>query len=261
MSEITATFVVQPFNINIAPTQPDITITPEVIDMSISTGGIVGATGATGPIGATGATGVAGIDGATGATGPVGATGPSGGPTGATGATGATGVANTGGSNTNVQFNNANNFGGSNNFTFNNANNILTIAATTSLQQAQEKITADGTGSTGNINYDLLTQAILVKTANATANYVLNFRGNSTVTLDTLRLSNQSMTCTFINTNGANAYILSNVQIDGANRTVFWNNGIAPFIATQSGKDVYTFNIIKTAANTYQVYGSQGSYY
>jgi hypothetical protein len=72
MPEINATFVVEPYNINIVPTDPSITVTPNVTNMNIYTG-IVGATGATG------------------ATGPIGATGPSGGPTGATGATGATG--------------------------------------------------------------------------------------------------------------------------------------------------------------------------
>jgi hypothetical protein len=72
MPEINATFVVEPYNINIVPTEPGITVTPNVTNMNIFTG-IVGATGATGPIG------------------PEGATGPSGGPTGATGATGATG--------------------------------------------------------------------------------------------------------------------------------------------------------------------------
>jgi hypothetical protein len=144
-------------------------------------------------------------------------------------------------------------------FTINNSNTL--IAGTTILQQAIEKVTTDGTGSTGTINYDLLSQAILFKTANATANFTLNFRGNSTTSLDTVLSSNQSITCTFINTNGATAYILSNVAIDGANRTVLWINGSAPFLGSVNGKDVYTLNIIKTAANTYTVLGSQGNYY
>jgi hypothetical protein len=51
--------------------------------------GPIGSTGATGPLGSTGATGVQGL---TGPTGPLGPTGPTG-PTGATGLTGSTGIA------------------------------------------------------------------------------------------------------------------------------------------------------------------------
>lgn len=89
----------------------------------------VGATGATGATGAQGATGAAGIDGATGATGPAGspggatgATGPAGTP-GAQGATGATGAGGTpGGSDTQVQYNNAGAFGGVSGATSNGTN-------------------------------------------------------------------------------------------------------------------------------------------
>lgn len=95
MAEINATFIVEPYNINITPTSPGVTVTPTALNTTIFTGGLTGATGATGPIGATGATGPQGTTGPlgpTGATGPEGATGPSGGPTGATGATGPIGA-------------------------------------------------------------------------------------------------------------------------------------------------------------------------
>lgn len=128
-------------NLEITPTvqttqivvdQNAIQITPETIGLNLNVGGIIGATGATGAtgLGATGVTGPTGATGplgATGSTGPQGATGPSGGPTGATGATGATGVANPGGSNTNIQFNDNSLLGGSNSFTFNKTSNLVTI--------------------------------------------------------------------------------------------------------------------------------------
>jgi len=93
--------------------QNTIQVTPSAIDLTFSTGGIIGATGATGPIGASGATG------------------PSGGPTGATGitgATGATGISIPGGSNTQVQFNDNSLFGGTANLTFNKSTNNLALA-------------------------------------------------------------------------------------------------------------------------------------
>ena len=129
----------------------------------------------------------------------------------------------------------------------------LDVGGTTTIQQAKEKVTANATGSTGTINYDLLDQAIILKTANATANFALNFRGNSSTSLDTVMSSNQSLTCTFINTNGANGYYATSIQIDSAIVTPKWVYPGAPTIGTTSGQDVYTFNIIKTAANTYNV--------
>jgi hypothetical protein len=221
----------------------------------------LGATGATGLVGATGTQGSTGPQGTTGATGPIGSTGPQGDPGGATGATGIQGATgaqgSVAGSNTQIQFNNSGNFDASANFTFDSAISLLTLTGnllttgTTSIQQAKEKVTANNTAATGTINYDLLSQAILYHTANASSNFTLNFRGNSTITLNSLMESNQSMTCTFINTNGANGYYANVIQIDGANITP---KVVGVVAGTSISNDVYTYNIIKTAANTFVVF-------
>jgi len=129
-----------------------------------------------------------------------------------------------------------------------NLSGNVNITATTSIQQAIEKITSNATGATGTINYDLLDQAILFKTANATGNITLNFRGNSTTTLASMIGSNSSITCTFINTNGATPYVVNNLQIDGSNITPVWTLPGSAGTGTPSGRDVYTFNLIKTAS-------------
>lgn len=218
--------------------------------------------------GINGNTGASGINGATGATGPQGATGPSGGPTGATGATGPQGNANPGGSNTNIQFNNANSFGGSNNLTFNNSTNVmnvnanLNIVGTTSLQQAKEKVTISNIAANGIINFDVLTQAIIVQNTSDGNNFGLNFRGNSTIQLDTVMNNNESLTATFVNYNGSNQFsIVQGVQIDGVTRTVNWYGNNPPTLGIPLSRESYTFNIIKTAPNTYIILGSFGSYY
>ena len=134
----------------------------------------------------------------------------------------------------------------------------LTVAGITTIQEAIEKFTPNATGATGTINYDLLNQAIILNTANATANFTLNFRGNSSTALNSVLASNQSITCTFINTNGANAYFANNIQIDGSNITPIWSSVVS---GTINAKDVYTFNILKTASSTYTVLGSVIGYY
>lgn len=136
----------------------------------------------------------------------------------------------------------------------------LSVAGTTSIQQAQEKVTVSASPATGTISYDLLTSAILLNTANATANFVLNFRGNSTTTLNSIMSSNQSMTCTFINKNGANAYIPTQLQVDGTPITPVWSGTGSPAPGTPLGRDAYAFNIIKTANATFTLLASRVGY-
>ena len=137
----------------------------------------------------------------------------------------------------------------------------ITTTGTTSIQQAKEKVTVSATPATGTVNFDILTQAILFNTANATANFVLNIRGNSSTTLNTVMNSNESVTLTFINTNGATGYYATSIAIDGSTRTVNWVQPAgAPTAGTIVGKDMYNLNLIKTASNTYTIFGSKLGY-
>lgn len=207
--------------------------------------------------------------------------------------TGGGGNGSPGGSNTQIQYNDNGLFGGNVGFTFNeitgNVNiptnlianglvgnivtatqpNITTIGSllelnvvgTTTIQQVKEKVTSNATGSSSTVNFDLLTQAILYKTAAATNNFTINFRGNSSVTLDSIMSSNQSMTCTYINTNTFPAYYANAFTIDGNTVTVNWAGGTAPTAGNANAKDLYNFNILKTGANTFVVFGTAGGYY
>lgn len=136
----------------------------------------------------------------------------------------------------------------------------LSVTGTSSIQQAKEKIVQNGTGATGSLNFDLLTSAIQLQTANATGNFTLNFRGNGSTTLDSVMSSNQSMTCTFINKNGVTAYIPTSLSVDGNVVTPLWSSPGSPAPGTPSGYDSYTFNIIKTAGNTFAVFAGRAGY-
>lgn len=136
----------------------------------------------------------------------------------------------------------------------------LSVAGTSSIQQAIEKVTVNASAATGNINYDLLDQAILNHTANASGNITLNFRGNGTTTLNTVMNNNTSMTCTFITSTGPTPYVVSNVKVDGTSVTPVWTLPGSAGTGTPSGKDVYTFNLIKTAANAFTVLASRVGY-
>jgi hypothetical protein len=134
----------------------------------------------------------------------------------------------------------------------------LHVVGTTYLQQVIERATVSATAATGTIAYDALTQAVLFYTSNASANWTLNLRGSGTVSMNTLLAVGDSMTLTFMVTQGSTAYYPTVHQIDGTTATVRWQGGTAPTAGNASSIDIYTYTVIKTAATpTYTLLGSQ----
>ena len=130
----------------------------------------------------------------------------------------------------------------------------------TTLAAALEKVTISATAATGTINYDLSTQSILYYTSNASANWTVNIRGNSGTTLNSMMATGQSVTMTFLVTQGATAYYNSAVTIDGASVTPKWLGGSAPSAGNINGVDVYTYTVIKTGSAAYTILASQSRY-
>jgi hypothetical protein len=116
------------------------------------------------------------------------------------------------------------------------------------------------TAATGTVNFDASTQQVWYLTANASANFTLNIRGNSTTTLNNALPTGQSLTLQLWNTNGASAFYMSAFTIDGTSVTPKWINGTAPSAGNANSIDVYTFNIFKTGASTYVVTAKQEKY-
>jgi hypothetical protein len=123
-----------------------------------------------------------------------------------------------------------------------------------------EPTAVSATAATGTINYDVSTQSIVYYTTNATANWTLNFRSTSSATLNSLMSIGQTITVTFLATQGATAYYNSAVTIDGTSVTPKWQGGITPNAGSINSIDAYTYAIVKTAANTFTVLASQTRY-
>lgn len=121
----------------------------------------------------------------------------------------------------------------------------------------REKVTATATAMTGTVNFDTITQSILYYTSNASANATLNFRGSSTVSLNTMMAVGESLSVVFMNTNGSTAYYPNAFTIDGTSVTPKWQGGTAPSSGNASAIDAYGFTIIKTGSATYTVLASQ----
>lgn len=125
----------------------------------------------------------------------------------------------------------------------------------------KEKVTVSATAATGTINYNVSDQAVLYYTTNASGNWTLNVRGNAGITLNSLVPVGQSMTVSFLVTNGSTPYYQSAMTIDGSAVTPKWLGGFAPTAGSASAIDVYSFTIVKTAATpTYVVLASVGKF-
>jgi hypothetical protein len=139
---------------------------------------------------------------------------------------------------------------------------LQTFAGTTSNADLKtsnilETATVSATAATGTIAYDVTTQSVLYYTTNASGNFTVNFRGSSGTSLDTIMATGESLSVTFLVTNGATAYYNSAVQVDGSSVTPKWQGGTAPTSGNASSIDSYTYVIIKTGSAAFTVLASQ----
>ena len=120
-----------------------------------------------------------------------------------------------------------------------------------------EVATVSATAATGTINYDVTTQSVLYYTTNASGNFTVNFRGSSGTSLNTVMSTGESLSATFLVTNGTTAYYNSAVTIDGNSVTPKWQGGSAPTSGNASSIDSYTYVVVKTGSAAFTVLASQ----
>jgi hypothetical protein len=119
-----------------------------------------------------------------------------------------------------------------------------------------ETATISATAATGTIQFDVTTQSVLYYTTNASGNFTVNFRGSSGTSLNTIMSTGESLSVTFLVTNGSTAYYNSAVTIDGNSVTPKWQGGSAPTSGNASSIDSYTYVIFKTGSATFTVLAS-----
>jgi hypothetical protein len=120
-----------------------------------------------------------------------------------------------------------------------------------------ETATVSATAATGTINYDVTTQSVLYYTTNASGNFTVNFRASGSSTLNSIMSTGESLSTTFLCTNGSTAYYNSAVTVDGNSVTPKWQGGTAPTSGNASSVDGYTYVIIKTGSAAFTVLASQ----
>ena len=133
----------------------------------------------------------------------------------------------------------------------------VTINGGGKIQQLAEKITIGATGTTGTVNYDVITQAVLYHTTNSAGNFTVNIRGDGSTTLNNILDTNESVTVAFLVTQGSTPYYNSAVTVDGSSITPEWQGGSAPTSGNASSIDVYTYTVIKTGDAAFTALASQ----
>jgi hypothetical protein len=100
----------------------------------------------------------------------------------------------------------------------------------------------------GTMNIDILPGAFHFYTGATTANFTLNFRGNSSTTLNSLIGVGVPVTVSIIVTN-TTAYYPTAFTIDGSAPSIIkWSGGTAPSAGNANSYDVYSFTIWKYSA-------------
>lgn len=105
-------------------------------------------------------------------------------------------------------------------------------------------------------NLDVKTASVLYQTSTAAASQTVNVRGDSSTTLNSIVEVGESITVSYVQANGAVAYSIPTLTIDGTAQTIKWQGGATPTLTNLSCIEAYVFNIIKTASATYTVFGS-----
>ena len=125
---------------------------------------------------------------------------------------------------------------------------------------AIEEINVQALASATTVTLDAKTNSVHYYTLSATGNWVINFRGDGSTTMDTFLAVGKSTTVVFLSTQGITPFYPTAFTIDGAVVTPRWLGGAAPTGGNSSGIDSYSFTIIKTAAATYTVLASQARF-
>jgi hypothetical protein len=116
------------------------------------------------------------------------------------------------------------------------------------LTSPNEHLTISATAATGTVTFNTSTQGILYYTTDATGNFTLDFTN-----VDSRLGVGDSISCVFLNTNGATPYYPTAFEVDSTSVTPKWSGATAPAAGNASSIDSYSFIIIKTASATFTV--------
>ena len=141
------------------------------------------------------------------------------------------------------------------------ASNTLGQNLQISLTRVFETANVFSTPIFGNVNIDLQNNTVYFFSSNTSGNVTFNLRANTQNTLDSQMSVGQSVSTAILLKQG-NLKYRANLYIDGVLQTLWWSSNSAPSFVYwgQESIDIYSFNVLKTAANTYTVLASNSNF-
>lgn len=119
--------------------------------------------------------------------------------------------------------------------------------------------TSIGSALSASNNLDLSSATVYLYTSNAANNWTLNFRSDTSNSLDSVMNIGETISVAVKVTMGATPYYNTAVTIDGGAITAKWLGG-APTFGVASSRNNYLYSITKTGAATFIVDASLGVY-
>lgn len=106
-------------------------------------------------------------------------------------------------------------------------------------------------------NLDVKTASNYLFTTNSGGTWTHNIRGDASTTLNSMMEVGEKISVMVISKQNNNSYYSTNITIDGAAQTEYWQYGLTPATGGASGYTTYTWSIIKTGNNAFTVVAGQ----
>ena len=137
----------------------------------------------------------------------------------------------------------------------------VTFDEAISIERVKEKATITNVNTSGTVNFDVKTQAILYHTGNSNGTFTLNMRGDGSTTLDSIMSVNDVLTVVFVAPQNSASYYCTAIVVDGVTpSTIKWVGGAPTSGNSSSVISSYTVSIFKTAAATFTVLANLTDY-
>jgi len=126
-----------------------------------------------------------------------------------------------------------------------------------SIFATRERVSVSPSGSSGTVNFDVLTSSVLYYQGVSSGNWSLNIRGNASTTLNSTLAVGDAISIAFLNTNGSTGYYQGTILIDGNTVSAKWQGGTQPTSGNANSIDSYLVTVIKTGEGVYTVLEAQ----
>ena len=135
---------------------------------------------------------------------------------------------------------------------------ITTVTDILNVQEILEKANIVSGTANGTSNLDVKNGSVFLFTSNSTSTWTHNIRGDASTSLNSMMSIGQAITVVVLSKQNNTSYYTVSLNIDGSSKSISWITGSAPTSGQSSaGYDAYTWNIIKTASDTYTILASQ----